>query len=495
MIKLKRHWGDLLFSILLLFLVALAWPVRTEAAQGTRRLFTIYVKDGTGTQKIPVYEYTTNGKVTVNAKKSQRTVTINIGSGTASLSIKDKTAYYKKNYSKLLYLQTLALTSSSGRKSFFLTAKDGTERKFQLLFKQPSFPKITELSFDKSAMVKTGDSISIYGDISSEVACTAVLNIKNSEGKVVYRTSTKLSAGKSYEAKWEGYPSTGNAAGLDPAENVSSGTYTAQLILKYKYGKKTKKVSAKEDFTVADTEKQAEAVNNAWSGVSWGWKMYLSGDETIDYAAEVICREVLKPNMTQVQRARALYDWIASHYSYHRGAPEAYVTGYPVKIKTTSTKAKKQISQFSECVKTLLAEGKAETVTLNSYFDQAPSYWYNWCKSGLIHQVGDCLIIGSCYSILLRHAGIEADILEHGTQGGASHHFYNIIKINGKYYMADVDVAVEGGGTSLGYTYFLRGSSFAQTQAMYTSASLNSRKINAALYKKLSAKDCPGRTA
>ena len=112
-----------------------------------------------------------------------------------------------------------------------------------------------------------------------------------------------------------------------------------------------------------------------------------------------------------------------------------------------------------------------------------------WTKAGFIQKKGNCLVLSCIYQTLLRHAGIEAHIVENPRNNkNISHHFWNVVKIGNKYYYCDVNKGFYDGNANK-LTFFLRGTNFRDNQW----AAVMKDKQQYAIARQVSATDCPGR--
>lgn len=488
---------------MIMLLVCCLVPGRdAQAATTAKRLFTLKINDGFVTQQVPVYQYTeSDGTVYVAAKKTLRTLPVYAGAKTAKITISSKTSLYKNNYKSVTYSKKVTLSSSKTLK-LTLKTKTGEKRAMTMKLTRPSMPKISSLktSPTKSAGFTPGNysRMSVKLNMTSSVAVKAYYKIKNSSGKVVYQKDLGTRKSTNYTAYWDGKPSKGNQAGLSTSSYVPAGTYKLTAYLQYTVGSKNKYISktvtikVKSAATTTTSTSTSTSTDTATStSTSWSWKQILSGDDTLDYMVEKICKEVLTSNMTEIQRAKALYNWCDKNLTH-------IYTNITVSTSQSQVDA---ITASADCVSygkqatALIAAGKASVDWSDAYFGSTSAKMkttkLNWIKAGLTQKKGNCLVMAAIYQTLLRHAGIEAHIVENTlASGGGGHHFWNVVKIGSKYYYTDIDMTTYSSGVSdSSYTWFLRGSNYFYNENRYKT--VKSSKYTIA--KSVSTTDCPNR--
>ncbi|MDD3795916.1 MAG: FlgD immunoglobulin-like domain containing protein [Lachnospiraceae bacterium] len=469
----------------LLLLVCCLLPAGKAEAASARRLFTLVINDGFVSQNVPVYQYSDG---TVAAKKSLRTLSVYAGAKQAAVSIKEKTAYYKNMAKSIVYKKSAALSAAT-KLSFTVKQKDGSRKTFQIKLIRPAMPKITALTASPSVsagwLPSASSKLSVKLKFGSSVAVKAYYKVKDSSGKLVYSKVLGTRKSGTYTNSWDGKPSSGNEAGLSSTEYVPAGAYKLTGYLRYtvggknKYIKKTTEVTVKKntDSGIGTTPGDTENTDKAWS-----WKVYLAGNDTLDYLAEVICRQVLTDGMTELERARAIYNWCASNLKYDRGDVSMNGTGKAY-MDIKSAKAKAAIKAYGKQIDAMVSSGKASVNSRDNYFGTSAgmvAIRTDWAGGGLVLRKGDCLIMSIVYITLCRHAGLTVDLVENDSSAG--HHFWNVIQIGGKYYMADVNQASS--------SFLLRGTKFFYSYPLYSTVLKTSQY---AIAKKVSASDCPGR--
>ena len=493
-------------------------PTREAQAATAKKLFTITINDGFVSQQVPVYQYTeTNGSFYVAAKKTLRTLPVYAGAKTAAISISGKTSLYTSTYKSVTYKKKVTLSSTTSL-NLTLKTKGGAKKTMTVKLTRPSMPSISSLSVSPSS--GTGftpgnySRLSVKLNMKSTVAVRAYYKIKDSKGKVVYQKDLGTRKSTNYTAYWEGKPSQGNQSGLSTSDYVPAGTYKLTAYLQYTVGGKNKYISKTVTVKVkaASSGENGNADNSgtdngnsntgssdssAFQAANWNWKITLSGDDTLDYMVETICQEVLTNNMSEIQRAKALYSWCDKN-----------LTHIYTNIDVSASQAKvDQVAASAACVSyakqadTQIAAGKAVVNWTDGYFGSSEksslkTIKRNWIKAGLIQKRGNCLVMASIYQTLLRHAGIEAHIVENDSSAG--HHFWNVVKIGSGYYYTDVDrTTYDSVLSDSDYTYFLRGTDFFYKEKLYSTVAVNKKNSSGeyryAIAKQVSAADCPGR--
>lgn len=494
--KLKKVKTGLICMILLAVFCLV--PTREAQAATAKKLFTLTINDGFVSQKVPVYQYTeTDGTVYVAAKKTLRTLPVYAGSKTATISISGKTSLYKNSYKSVTYKKKVTLSSSTSLK-YTLKTKNGEKKTMTVKLTRPSMPKISSLKISPAS--GTGftpgnySRMSVKLNMKSSVAVRAYYKIKNSKGKVVYQKDLGTRKSTNYTAYWDGKPSKGNQAGLSTSEYVPAGTYKLTAYLQYTVGGKNKFISKTVTVNVKKASTgESESANSGnssntdtsdFKATNWNWKITLSGDDTLDYIVETICQQVITNDMTEIERARALFRWCVKNFTY---------LGSNISVSTSKAEADKIAASaacisYAKQVDTQIATGKAAVNWTDGYFGtKNSSTKIAWTKAGLLQKKGNCLVLSSVYQTLLRHAGIEAHIVENDGKV-AQHHFWNVVKIGSKYYYCDVNKGFYDSDANK-KTFFLRGTNFKDAQW----AAVMKDKAAYAIANQVSAADCPGR--
>ena len=455
------------------------------SAQAAKRLFTLKYKTASGTKKVKVYEYTSGNTVTVAAKSSQRS--IELLKGSVKVSVSGKTSYFKKHYKSVILKKKIGLKHARTL-LYRVRCKDGTLKAFNVQVTPVSVAEVSSINMPNSFTAGSG-SLNATIETKGTVKSTCTVRIKNSSGTLVYKKKLGKKKSATYNFTWDGKPSVSVDASALQNGYVKKGTYTLSVTLKYKSGG-TKTLSRDVSFSVLEKPAQtAQKTGTTYSykKTNWPWQVYSCGDATMDYVAEVICQSVLRTNMSEIQRAKALFTWMGTHITYQNWGDKSLYKSLPDKIDISSAAAKADMAAYEKAMK-----GRTIVVQGDNYFRKKSGVksWLAWAKYALVKQKAECCMIGAGYEILLRHAGLSADMLEHLKIGQSGHHFWNIVKIGGAWYMADADRPIQG---NMDYGFFLRGTDFMNATPPYTKDGLNSNKKYQAAFALLSAADCPGR--
>lgn len=461
-------------------------PASGAEAATAKKLFTAVLNDGSSKRSVMFYEYEEkNGTSLVKPKNGSETITVSAAAKKVSVSLKGKTAYFKNNYKSITYKKSETLSAITPL-SYTLKKRDGTVRTAELTLNRPTI-SFLEVTPDSSAGFTPGGSnrLTVKTGIRSQAALKSLYQVQTMAGKVIYQKTLGTKKNVNYTATWSGKPSKGNTAGMSETEYVPAGTYKVVVYLQYDAGGEKKYIgkSIKIRINKVNTAQVQTSVAKKWN-----WDQILTGDDTVDYLAEMVCQKVLKNGMNEIERARALYRWCGEHMTYSKA------TGAEM-IPYTSSKAKKAIEAYGKEADELVKAGRASINYKDSYFASATSFNANkkgWIKRGLGQWRGDCFIMSFSYQVLCRHAGIEADVVENSLPSGASpgHHMWNVVKIGGSYYYTDVNQA-ESQFTTLGevrYEFFLGGTNYFYQYGLY-----NTVKSKFTIAASVSKTNCPGR--
>ena len=489
-LRLRREGGYVLrkksagFICMLLLAICCLLPA-TEAQAAAKKLFSLVINDGFVSQTVPVYQFTSGSTSYVAAKKSLRTLPVYAGSKKVTISIKGKTSLYKSTFKSITYKKKATLSKNTTLK-YTLKKRNGGKETFQVKLTRPSMPKISSLNVPSK--FTTGGSNRLT------VKLKASYKIKNSKGKVVYSKTLGTKKSCTYTAFWNGKPSAKNAAGLPASEYVPAGTYKLTAYLKYTVGGKSKNIKKTVSFKVKagkvqETDETDPTADGSFTAKNWSWKVGLTGDDTLDYLAEVVCQQVLTNGMSETARAKALYTWCGKNLTYQSGAPKLTGSGKNY-MDITSSQAKAAIASYGKQADSQISSGKAAVNVKDNYFSSSglQKTKINWGKAAFVKRYGDCLIMSLTYETLCRHAGLTVDIVEN--DGSAGHHFWNVVRIGSAYYYADVNQFTESwknGNTN--YAFFLRGTRYCNQYGLYSTVKqTNKYKIA----KSVSTTDCPG---
>lgn len=468
---------------------------RAEAATTSKKLFTFKISDGSVTQSVPIYEYTEDdGDVYVSAKTTQNTLQMTASAKSAKFTISGKTSYFKKNYKSIVYIKKVALTTSK-TVNFKVKTKTGEQRALKLTLLRPS---ISAVKVDSTTFTPGSSKLKVQLNMKSAVALKSYYKIKNSSGKVVYQKNLGTRKSTNYTTYWSGKPSKGNKAGLSASDYVPAGTYKLTGYVQYKVGSKTKYISKtvtikvkKSSTTGTSTNTGTSANNSAFKAKNWNWQVILSGDDTLDYMVEKVCQEILTNGMSEIERARAIYTWCDKNMNHLYGSLNQNTSLSTV----NSIAASAEVAAYADQVDTQLNTGKAAVDWTDGYYS-SKTMKIPRLKAALVQKKGDCLIMAAVNQMLLRHAGIDAYIVEN--TGSAGHHFWNVVKIGSKYYYTDVDrTTYDSGVSDSDYTYFLRGTGAFYKERLYSTVAVNKKnkkgQYRYAIANSVSAADCPNR--
>ncbi len=296
--------------------------------------------------------------------------------------------------------------------------------------------------------------------LSVTVGKTASISINNTYGaKVAWSTSNKkVAAIKANGAKVK---VKGKKAGTcNIVAKVGNVKYTCKLTVKQAPAQKqpvkqetaVQEPTAQEPAVQEPTAQEPAAVKPYWNVDN----VYLTGDDTLDYMAEYICRKVVKPSMTQEEQMKKLYDYVV-RLSVHYGSSKQVGK---INFKLSSASTIKKIKNYAAENEALVKAGKAKNIsTIKGYEDLY--YWYglsNFFQTGN----GDCGHVAGAYQVLLGHIGIQSFVIE-STGPGGLHHLWNAVLYKGKYYAADADaendnyVKVVDKGGQPNYLFYMKG--------------------------------------
>ena len=491
-----------------LLMICCLFPAGETQAATAKRLFSLVVNDGFVEQTIPVYRYTSGNSSYVAAKKSLRTFYVYAGSKSVSVKITGKTALYKKLYKSLTYKKKAALSATTSL-NYTVKSRNGKKETFQLKLLRPSMPKVTSLSVSPNS--STGftpgnyNRMSVKLKTSAKVAVKTYFKITNSNGKLVYTKVLGTKKSASFTDYWDGRPSAKNAAGLSASDYVPAGRYTLTAWLQYQVGGRNKYIKKSVPVTVkgqsssenGGDKKDEKPANSSFQAKNWNWTVQLSGDDTLDYLAEVVCQQVLTNSMSEVERAKALYTWYGKNIVYKRGSAPSSKDGQKSYMDVTSESAKAAIAAYGKQADAMIAQGRAVVNVKDNLY---PTKGYSVSRKisvstwNLVKRYGDCIVMAGTYETLLRHAGISADLILNTLKSGESpgRHCWNIVKIGGKYYYADANQITNSYETSghLGYTFFLGGTDTFYQYKLYSTVQTNVTLVKPS---QVSKKDCPGK--
>lgn len=473
-------------ACLLFFAVVLLGGSKASAAD--QFLFNILVQDAGGRQLVPVYEEE-GAAVRIRPEEAKRTLIVDRSGRTAKIRIRNKSAYYKENYEKVSYKKTVRL-SGHVKVKFTVRSRDGKKYSFRLMLRRPVQPKITSVTTTAGtgAFTPGSGNLTVEADVLAEEQMHCLFKVVNGEGKSIYKSTAVKGSGPKFTFYWDGR-TTGGTAWAAP------GSYRLRMYLKYKEGAKNKTVRKTILLEVAEMKKEEETPQAPQTGdiaAAWPWVMQVTGEKTVDYLAETVCKEILKPEMDEYQRCKAIYKWVVLHFVREGGSIRSSTS--PYKYDISSQNALQAIDAYRKQVKKLIKAGRA---VVNNKDHTAPggatksSSWMRRRRDGLGKQVGDCTEAAAMFEALCRHAGLDCDIIENTLSVSSGlHHYWGVAKVNGKWYYCDprMENARRSAGARVRYTHLLKGwKVLADQEARY--GMIKSQYQD--LFKRISATDCP----
>ncbi len=454
-------------------------------AASAKKLFTVQINDGYEVKNVDVLESADGGSLAL--KTSQ--IAINPASKKITAQITKYTSYYKKHYTDSFVTAKAAPKSGKSKK---LTVKATNTENGSILttikILRPAKPKIKSVSLS-TRTAAAGEGMIATVKVTSKTLVSAKVRVQNAAGKTVrtIEIGSSTQNNPTLKVNWDGLD--------DAGDTVEEGAYKLKTTISYLYGKKTKTVSKTVSLTVKGGKSSTSDEIESGSGFkkTWNWTVYLTGNDTVDYLAEYICQSVLNPGMSEVQRAKKLFNYCANHFSTSRINGWSGAKKLKSHIDISSAAAKAKIKAYGKTVDDLKAKGKA----LKKTSGKVPFNAGN-TKTAMVKYSGDCLNMARMYQVLCRHAGLDADILQNSLKGNDPlHHFWNVVKIGGSWYECDPRMAFL---RKEGYVHFLRGTKFMESkndQAGNNSDNVrqysNIHDSYKEVYAKVSKKDCPGR--
>lgn len=205
-----------------------------------------------------------------------------------------------------------------------------------------------------------------------------------------------------------------------------------------------------------------------------------TGCADVDYAAEVICKKVIKKGMSQQQKVKALYDWTVEHCTHDKDYGK-HETVY------SYSKNKKKAKAYNTKIWKQIYTGKADC-NFDGYGYNDSSY--NWNYYGDDYDVmfpqqigwvngkgqfyrtyeafqthkGGCSYITRLFKALINHAGLECTLVDgnfKNRDGSKMYHNWCFIRVNKKYAWYDVDIATSH--KNIRYTWYKKGAKFWHT--------------------------------
>lgn len=205
-----------------------------------------------------------------------------------------------------------------------------------------------------------------------------------------------------------------------------------------------------------------------------------TGCADVDYAAEVICKKVIKKGMSQQQKVKALYDWTVEHCTHDKDYGKH-------DIVYSYSKNKKKAKAYNAKIWKQIYTGKADC-NFDGYGYSDSSY--NWDYYGDDYDVmfpqqigwvngkgqfyrtyeafqthkGGCSYITRLFKALINHAGLECTLVDgnfKNRDGSKMYHYWCFIRVNKKYAWYDVDIATSH--KNIRYTWYKKGAKFWHT--------------------------------
>ena len=473
-------------AALFLLMVCMTVPFSTKASAASKFLFNLMVVDGYSEQKVPVYEYS-SGKI--KAKKGYRTMYVNRASKDIVFDVTDESDYFMTAYADVKLPEKVTM-SETGTKSakIYVTDQKGTRKKGTVKLGYPAKPVINAVRFGDKSYTPGYGKLMISANVSVQEEVSCLFKVYNSKGKFVYSETVGPARQSTFSAYWDGKAAKSNKAGLAEGAYCPKGKYKVKVYLRYKSGTRTLKVKKSAYIKL----KKADPTQADISGVpvftkQWNWVVMLAGDKRIDYMAEAVCQQILKPGMSEYKRVKAIYKWCVLHFSRTGSSKGAY------KIDISSSEAKAAIKQYYRVTSSMIAAGTARINNIDS--SSAPggggTSWINRRLQGLGKQVGDCTHASAMFETLCRHAGIDCDIIENSLPyTNPLHHVWNVTKVDGVWYYCDarLENARLYGRTSVRYSFLLKGKKVMAKQ-MPRYGKIKNKPEYKALYKLCSKTD------
>ncbi len=497
--------------LLCLWLSAFLASSAQAAPSKGKALFTLVVRDGYHEQQTTIYET----KVSRNEQSAAGTIAaekdfiVNPAGKKVKAAIINKTAYFRQHYTDAKVSAKAAIKAGKTKKlKVSVTNAYGKKASCKVKVTRPKQPEISAVTPGTKKM-SIRKLFRVDFAVTSSVPVDARVQVFDKKGSSVYQLNLGHFDQQDPAIVWFW-------SGLKDDETfIKKGTYKGRLILTYSYGKTTKTVSRDFAFkakkasaattpeTPASPETPGSSAGTNGSAYdpllsdftkSWGWTMMISGDDTVDYLCEYICQKVLSPKMSEVQRAKKLYEYCSTHYSTNRTQSPAAAVNLPNKIDVYSAAAKKKVAAYGKVLKKLKNSKKA--VVKN---DGRLTFNAGYTTVALSKETGDCTNFARMFQVLCRHAGLDAGFMHNSLAPGKDplSHYWNIVKIDGKWYQCDGHV---GFLRHNGFVYFARGTKFMVTynpsEGMYHDDVRRYGNIDPSykeIYATLSKTDCPGR--
>ncbi len=212
----------------------------------------------------------------------------------------------------------------------------------------------------------------------------------------------------------------------------------------------------------------------------------LTGNINVDYAAEVICKKVIKKGMTQQEKVKALYNWVVNNcthnkdygahkivykYSKNKKKAKAYAKKMKEKIYKGTVECNYDGADFYDSYEDYEAGKSCSYMSTNDYYNKTLPYgdvdgYGQFDRAYTCFQThkGGCSYITRLFKVLVNHAGIECTLVDGAyinRDGSQMYHYWVYIRTNKKYAWYDVDVATSNKGSR--YHWYKRNTKFWKT--------------------------------
>jgi len=194
----------------------------------------------------------------------------------------------------------------------------------------------------------------------------------------------------------------------------------------------------------------------------------LTGDANVDYAAEVICKKVIKKGMSSQQKVKALYDWVVNNCKHDKNySKHKKVYKY--------SKNKKKAQKYATKMWKKIYAGKIECTYDGGTNESGYSYrndtmtvgdmdgYYQFYRAQDCFEThkGGCSYITRLFKVLVNHVGIDCTLADGNfvnRDGTKMYHVWCYIRTNKKYAWYDVDVATSN--KNIRYHWYKRNTAF-----------------------------------
>ena len=168
------------------------------------------------------------------------------------------------------------------------------------------------------------------------------------------------------------------------------------------------------------------------------------GDAAVDYGAELILSEIPTDGLSDMEKIRAVYDWVirnckregtASTVYYSTSACSAQISAYAAKMDAA-------VSSGAATCRTELATELC-TASVSASDARLDSNWMlaYMAEYMMTYRIGDCLHYSALLAVLLNHLGFDCRIIGGdyiNSDGSLAMHKWNCVLVDGDYYWLDV---------------------------------------------------------